>query len=58
VSTDDYLARVRSKFVSTLSLLSEEAFARGYALYEQALRARYGERLPFTRTYTFVVGEK
>lgn len=58
VATDDYLARVRSKFVSTLSLLSEEAFARGYARYEQALRARYGERMPFTRTYTFVVGEK
>jgi len=58
VSTDDYLARVRRKFVSTLSLLSEEAFARGYARYEQALRARYGERMPFTRTYTFVVGEK
>jgi ubiquinone/menaquinone biosynthesis C-methylase UbiE len=58
VSTDDYLTRVRSKFVSTLSLLSEEAFARGYALYAQALRARYGERMPFTRTYTFVVGEK
>ena len=58
VTTDDYLARVRSKFVSTLSLLSEEAFARGCARYEQALRARYGERMPFTRTYTFVVGEK
>lgn len=58
VPTDDYLARVRSKFVSTLSLLNEEAFARGYALYEKALRARYGERMPFTRTYTFVVGEK
>jgi SAM-dependent methyltransferase len=58
VPTDDFLAQVRSKFISTLSLLSAEAFARGYAICEKALRVQYGERMPFTRDYTFLVGEK
>lgn len=35
VSTDDYLKRVRKKYISTLTLLSEETFQKGLKIFQR-----------------------
>lgn len=54
----EYLARVRNKYVSTLTLLSEEAFQRGFKIFEQRVRRKYRTRIKRVRAFNFVVGQK
>jgi len=58
VSTDEYLDRVRKKYISTLTLLSEEEFQRGINVFERRAREKYGEQIRRILGFDFVLGEK
>ena len=56
--TDEYLERVRNKYISTLTLLSEEAFQRGLKIFQQRVRRKYGAQIRQISGFDFVVGLK
>jgi len=56
--TDEYLERVRNKYISTLTLLSEEAFQRGFKIFQQRVRRKYGTQIRRISGFDFVVGLK
>ena len=56
--TDEYLERVKNKYVSTLTLLSEEAFQRGFKVFQQRVKRKYGAQIKRHSGFDFVVGEK
>jgi len=58
VSTDEYLEKVRNKYISTLTLLSEEAFQRGFKIFQQRVRRKYGAKIRRVIGFDFVVGIK
>jgi SAM-dependent methyltransferase len=58
ISVDEYLERVRNKYISTLTLLSEEAFQKGFKIFQQRLRRKYGTQIRRISGFDFVVGQK
>jgi ubiquinone/menaquinone biosynthesis C-methylase UbiE len=58
VPTDEYLERVRNKYISTLTLLSEEAFQRGFKIFQKRIREIYGRQIKRIVGFDFVVGVK
>jgi len=58
MSTDEYLDRVRKKYISTLTLLSEEEFQRGISVFARRVREKYGEQIRRIMGFDFVLGEK
>jgi len=58
IATSRYIEKVRNKYISTLSLLSEEEFAAGLKKLEKCLPQRYGQRMTRRHQFTIVVGEK
>jgi len=63
VSIEEYLEKVRKKFISTLTLLSEEDFQKGLKTFEKRLREKgtkkgTGNEIVDENEFTFVVGEK
>jgi len=56
--TDEYLERVRKKYISTLTLLSEEAFQRGLKIFQQRAQRKYGAQIRRILVFDFVVGVK
>lgn len=57
-STDEYLERVRNKYISTLTLLREEAFQKGFKIFQQRVQRKYGTQIRRTLGFDFVVGQK
>lgn len=60
---EDYLENIRRKFISTLTLFSEEEFQEGLKIFEKKLREKWGKQhtrneIIYEKEYTFVVGEK
>lgn len=58
VCTEEYLKRVRNRYVSTLTLLDENKFRKGFKLFEQRIRKKYGTRFTRVSGFVFVVGCK
>jgi len=63
VSIEEYLEKVRKKFISTLTLLSEEEFQKGLKIFEKRLREKWGKKgtgneIVYENEFTFVVGKK
>jgi len=58
VSTDEYLERFRNKYISTLTLLNEDAFQRGFNIFEERVRRKYGSQIRHISGFVFVVGRK
>ena len=58
VPIEDFLDRTRKKFVSTLTLLSEEEFQKGLRTFERKMREKWEDEIIYVKEYTFVVGEK
>ena len=58
IPTGEYLERVRNKYISTLTLLSDKAFQTGLKVFQERLRRKYGVRIRSTSEFVFVVGEK
>jgi len=56
--TKEYLEMVRNKYISTLTLLSEEAFQRGLKIFQNRVRKKYGSKIRRIRRFDFVVGQK
>jgi len=56
--TDEYLERVRNKYISTLTLLSEEAFQRGLKIFQQRAQKKFGAQIRRILVFDFVVGVK
>ena len=56
--TDEYLERVRNKYISTLTLLSEEAFQRGFKIFQQRVRRKYGTQIRRVSGFDFVIGTR
>ncbi len=56
--TEEYLERVRNKYISTLTLLSEEAFQRGLKVFEQKVRRKHGRQIRRVPGFDFIVGCK
>jgi ubiquinone/menaquinone biosynthesis C-methylase UbiE len=58
ISIPDYLEKIRKKFISTLTLLSEEDFQKGLEVFERKLTDRWADKTAketISREYTFVV---
>ena len=58
ISTDEYLERVRNKYVSTLTLLIEDEFQRGFKIFQKRIRRKYGDQIEQIDRFVFVVGLK
>jgi len=58
LSTDEYLERVRKKYISTLTLLSEGESEEGLKVFEKRVREKYGKQLTRVMGFDFVVGKK
>jgi len=56
--TGEYLEKVKNKYISTLTLLSEETFQRGFKIFEQRVRKKYGTQIRWIMKYDFIVGQK
>lgn len=58
ITLDEYLERVRKKYISTLTLLSPEAFCRGFDVFQQKARKKYGTHIRRVSGFVFIVGQK
>jgi hypothetical protein len=58
MTLDEVMARVDGKFISTLSLMAEEEFARSREVFRERLVARYGKGPVPTASFTFVWAER
>jgi len=58
MSTNEYLEKVKNKYISTLTLLSEEAFQRGFKIFQRRVRRKYGAQIRRASGFDFIVGQK
>lgn len=58
VPTDEYLERVRNKYISTLTLLSDEEFERGFKIFQEKVGRKYGSQFRKISWFVFIVGRK
>jgi len=58
ITTDEILEKVKNKYVSTLTLLSEEQFQKGFKVFQEKIKRKYGKRKRQIYRYNFVVGLK
>jgi hypothetical protein len=57
-SVDEYLKRVRRRYLSTLTLLNEKAFQRGLTVFEKRVRKKYGDHIKKISWFVIMVGQK
>jgi SAM-dependent methyltransferase len=58
VPVEEYLERVRNKYISTLSLLNEDVFQSGLKVFERRVRRKYGSQVRKLSRFVLVVGQK
>lgn len=58
ISTNEYLERVRNKYISTLTLLSEDDFQKGLEIFQEKVKKKYGNQIRQVDKFVFVVGRK
>ena len=58
VSTNEYLERVRNKYMSTLTLLSEEDFQRGFKIFKERVKRKYGSKIRKISWFVFIDAQK
>jgi len=58
ITTAEILEKVKNKFISTLTLLSEERFQKGFHVFEEEVKREYGKRKRQISRFNFVVGWK
>jgi ubiquinone/menaquinone biosynthesis C-methylase UbiE len=58
VSADEYLERVSNKYTSTLALLNEGDFQRGFKIFRARVGRKYGSLIRKISRFVFVVGRK
>jgi SAM-dependent methyltransferase len=57
-SVDEYLERVRRKYLSTLTLLNENAFQKGLKVFEERMRKKYGDQMRKISWFVIITGQK
>jgi ubiquinone/menaquinone biosynthesis C-methylase UbiE len=57
-STEKYLERVRKKYISALTLLSEEEFQRGFKVFQKRIQRKYGDQIEWISGFVFVEASK
>jgi ubiquinone/menaquinone biosynthesis C-methylase UbiE len=57
-SVDEYLKRVRRKYLSTLTLLKEDAFEKGLKIFERRIRKKYGDQMRRISWFVVITGQK
>jgi SAM-dependent methyltransferase len=57
LSIEEIIKKVDGRFISTLSLMSDEEFEEGREVFIQRLRERFGDGLVPTASFTFVWGD-
>lgn len=58
MNIEEYLEKVRNKYISTLTLLSEEEFQKGLKVFQERIRKKYVDEIKQTDRFIFVVGQK
>jgi SAM-dependent methyltransferase len=58
VPADEYLERVRNKYVSTLTLLDDDEYRKGFDTFEKRIRRKYGRKIRKISRFVIVVGRK
>jgi len=58
ITTDEILGKVENKFISTLTLLSEEQFRKGFKVFKERIKRKYGKGMRQISRFNFVVGWK
>jgi len=58
ISTNEYIKRVRKKYISTLTLFTEEEFEKGIKIFEKKVKEKCGKQLERIIGFDFVVGKK
>ena len=56
--TDEFLERVKNKYISTLTLLGEEEFQRGFEIFQRRVREKYDAKILRHTGFDFVIGNK
>lgn len=58
IPVEEYLNSVRNKYISTLTLLTEEEFRKGIEVFEKRIKEKYGNRIRRISGFNFIVGHK
>jgi len=58
IQTEEFLERVRNKYISTLTLLSQDKFERGLKVFERRIHEKCGKYVTRPLGFDFVVGKK
>ena len=58
IPVEKYLRMVKSKYISTFTVMDERKFDRGLEVFEKKLARIYGKTMSRTLAFTFVTGEK
>jgi len=58
IPTKEYLKRVRNKYISTLTLLSEDDFRRGLMIFKERIKKKYGSRIRKISRFVLITGQK
>ncbi|MFQ6086836.1 MAG: hypothetical protein ACE5OV_02335 [Candidatus Bathyarchaeia archaeon] len=56
ITTAEILEKVKNKFISTLTLLSEEQFQKGFHVFKERIGRKHGKRMRRISRFNFVVG--
>ncbi len=58
IPLEEYLNSVRNKYISTLTLLTEEEFRKGMVIFEKRIKEKYGNQIRRVSGFNFIVGQK
>jgi hypothetical protein len=58
IPTEQFLERVKNKYISTLTLLTEEQFQKGYKIFEQRIYRKFGKTLKRTARFVYITANK
>jgi len=57
-STERYIERVRNKYISTLTLFSEEEFQKRFKVFQERVRRKYSDKIERISGFVFVEASK
>lgn len=58
IPVEEYLNSVRHKYISTLTLLTEEEFKKGITVFERKIKQKYGKQIRRVLGFNFIIGQK
>jgi ubiquinone/menaquinone biosynthesis C-methylase UbiE len=58
ISKDECLKRFKNKYISTLTLLSEDDFQKGFRIFQEKVRKKYGNKIERILRFVFIASRK